>query len=85
MFGSLLLPVGCKRKWLIASGSCTSTHCPEHAETSIGEPLLSWKRSDDGYRDNSQLESVLGILTVDTVAEFLPKRKSTRMRRFDSK
>ena len=83
MFGSLLLPVGCERKWLIAAGSCTSTHCPEHDKIATGDPLLSWKRSDEGYRDSSQLESILGILTVDTVAEFLPKRKSTRTRRFE--
>ena len=82
MFGSSLLPTGCERKWLVAVASHRCKSCLGHDEIPVRECLLHWKTLEDGYRDSSKIESILGALMVDTVAEFLPKRKLTPKRRF---
>lgn len=79
MVGGLPLPSGCQRKCLVAVGHVYKGLGP--SGLSIRDLLLGWKTFEDDARNELQLESILGILTVDTLAEFLPKRMSTGMRR----
>lgn len=70
MVGGLTLATGCRRKCLVA----VSGHW--HSDLTHGlKPL------ENEPQAGLQLESVLGALTVDTLAEFLPRRKSTGLRR----
>eukprot|EP00249_Psilotum_nudum_P020381 c27678_g1_i2 orf=755-1300(-) len=70
MFGSFLLPPGRKRMCLVAvEGQCSDG--PTTGLLAGGQC-----RRQDCASDNEHLvDRITGILTVDTVAEFLPRRK----------
>eukprot|EP00250_Pteridium_aquilinum_P027094 c34192_g1_i1 orf=223-1101(-) len=78
MVGGLPLPRGCQRKYLVAVSARWHNG---QGHGGLFEELLHWKLSEDESQTDYKLESVLGVLTVDTLADFLPRRKSTGFRR----
>lgn len=80
MVGGLPLPAGCQRKCLVAvSGQCRNGL---DDTALLRNSLLGSKLSEDQSQTHNQMPSVLGVLTVDTVADFIPRRKSTGSRRY---
>ncbi|MCO5589514.1 hypothetical protein L7F22_043482 [Adiantum nelumboides] len=71
MVGGLTVPTGCRRKCLVAVSDRW------HSDIRPGlKPL------ENKSLAGPELNSVLGVLTVDTLAEFLPRRQATRSRRY---
>ncbi|KAI5082180.1 hypothetical protein GOP47_0001923 [Adiantum capillus-veneris] len=70
MVGGLTVPLGCRRNCLVAVSDCWHSDLGHREQPLENEPLAGLK-----------LSSVLGVLTVDTLADFLPRRKSTGSRR----
>ncbi|KAH7351945.1 hypothetical protein KP509_19G021500 [Ceratopteris richardii] len=75
MLGGLTLPVGCQRKCLVAVGGEIGTN------DLVNDSLRGSQPFEKGLQDDLLLGSVLGVLTIDTLAEFLPRRKPTGSRR----
>lgn len=80
MLGGFSLPIGRKRKCLVAVDGKTHAGL-KRVGFSLGDLLLAWTSFERGARHDLNVETILGIVTVDTVAEFLPRRKTTGLRR----
>lgn len=80
MVGGLPLPAGCQRKCLVAvSDQCHDG--PDHAALIRKLVLHGPNLFEAQSQMDDRLPSVLGAITVDTLADFIPRKKSTGSRR----